>query len=754
MTNRTLSFHLISQNHTLRRNSPRELFDHVSEFQSHHYLCVYFFLSFKQSESVTFEQFKRNTIKEQQALFDRFGDRDFDRIPKNEINVIRDKVSRYICNGSYEDLKEGAHRSIDNTVEKLLEPELSGNEPDLLLGCFYVNILVKNENTAHILAVLRTKKIENGDEKIILYEVHSQRVYHGGCEDYLQNNKLPKCWMGYPRGGRYRHSQCDKRVYLDFRESPSCCTFWPVVDVISTVAGIAGTGVLVATIFCPPLLVVDVLALGAVGVTSATSAYGMTRGIYEMVDRGTHDQSISPADPEAFRQWINIVLGAGSTLAGCGAFLAKVASLGGVPIAVNTSSLRVAVNVLRYMNIGMSSVGSIVIILDLVIKFLSDNLEPSDLQNFVSLVLLVANIVISTKEARKIIEEFAQQPERTRNAFNMVRNTAVQPVKSLMTNLSWERTLTILTGDVVMEFVRGIGLDRTASAVDRVTNVIQRYRSKSGKLMNVFLEIGRSLYIFFTEVIIEVKEALEKFEKWFARSKNQWRSSTDSPCSYSGTLALEVTDEVNRVVDDMGLTNSKQDDVAYFIGKMANEVANETNCEFGTADYLELCELICDKLRTTWKVEFILQHNVNAAGMSTRANEDEKLRIFRHVFTEFQESAKKKELIDIFCSSPQRQGSEGRKKLFFHKPIFQSVKNSIYYFETPLSNLDQFVHDAACELWKTDELFESTRSFHLGPSESTFLMVDGSRSLIFQYEYNKKRKTIVGIVIMDEERED
>ena len=597
---------------------------------------------------------------------------------------------------------------------------------------------MKKDNTILDLAMLRIRRIENGEEKIIFYEVHSQRVYYGGYDDYETNNRLPECWMCFPRGGMCSRSRLNNEVHLDFKESPSCHLFWSgSIDAIVTHVGVVGTGVLVASIFFPQLLIFEAPAQYAL---LMTGVYGTSRSISDLVDRVHHDQSISLGDPEALRQWINMFLGAGSTLT-CGiSILTK--TIGNGRIALNRSTSIFAITVLRHVSVGVNCVGIVSIIAHLVIKYQNNNLELSDLRNFATMILFVANIIISMEDAEKIIQQFANQPERIRDAFNMVRNTRAQSVKEIMSNLTWEEIWNILNSDVVIDVVRKIGLHRITDTLTTVKNLIQR------RVGNLVLEIGRCLYHFFLKLINEIREhVFPNFKKWFARSSDLH--------SYSGTVALEVTDEVNRVVNDIGLTTSEhQDEVAGRIGEMVNDVANETNREFGTAGYAEVCEMICDKLLNTYQIELILRNSdVNEPTSASANDECEKLRIFRDVFTELQDPAKKKELTDILLDNQRQQYLEIRKKLLFHRPIFQTVRNSVFYFETPPANLPQFFHDAARELWNEDKLF-SARGFYSSSLENTTFMGYGPRSLCFKYDLDETRNTVFGIVITDEERDD
>ena len=131
-------------------------------------------------ETVDHEQWKRDSAVRQQLLFKFYGDRDRDRISYNELDKIRTKISWYVFKKDYDDLTEGEQvkekSTVDSSIDKL--KSASGSEKDLLLGCMYVDILLKEEKTFRILPVLRTVSARSETKKTIFYEVYTHPPPH------------------------------------------------------------------------------------------------------------------------------------------------------------------------------------------------------------------------------------------------------------------------------------------------------------------------------------------------------------------------------------------------------------------------------------------------------------------------------------------------------------------------------------------------------------------------------------------------
>jgi hypothetical protein len=146
-------------------------------------------------------------------------------------------------------------------------------------------------------------EIENdvGDaENDILYVDASRRVYKGWI-DYIKNNKLPKCFMCYPRNGIY--TETDSKVEVKFGESPACKLSEKVLDAVDI------TLTLVVTVLGITALVVPVsapVAIAAVvgGVTSGV--FALSRNTKTLVDRHRHGQTLGFNSGEARASWMGV----------------------------------------------------------------------------------------------------------------------------------------------------------------------------------------------------------------------------------------------------------------------------------------------------------------------------------------------------------------------------------------------------------------------------------------------------------------
>lgn len=89
---------------------------------------------------------------------------------------------------------------------------------------------------------------------------HDGRMYKN-WEDYLQNNKLPKCTMVYPKDGiyqcnpNYKITEQSSTVWIEVKDSPACSlkdTIVKICDNVSNVLTLSATvGLGVTSLFTP-----------------------------------------------------------------------------------------------------------------------------------------------------------------------------------------------------------------------------------------------------------------------------------------------------------------------------------------------------------------------------------------------------------------------------------------------------------------------------------------------------------------------
>jgi hypothetical protein len=141
---------------------------------------------------------------------------------------------------------------------------------------------------AKVETIFRISKNEKSNKHVFIDE--RRRVYKD-WDDFISNNKLPKCWMCFPVDGIYTADK-NNLVKVIFQKSCACGVWRQTANVISGIAVgamLASTAVVGATLFTPvaaPLLLAStVFGVGGTG-------YTLGESICTIVDRSKHDQSI------------------------------------------------------------------------------------------------------------------------------------------------------------------------------------------------------------------------------------------------------------------------------------------------------------------------------------------------------------------------------------------------------------------------------------------------------------------------------
>jgi hypothetical protein len=140
---------------------------------------------------------------------------------------------------------------------------------------------------------------ENGAN--YFYVDADQRVYRG-WEDYLKNNRLPRCFMCYPQNGIY--TTTESKVDVDFGESPACSLSVRVLNAAditaSLIATVLGITALAVPVSAPVFIVTTVWGL-------ASGVFGLGRSARTLVDRRRHGQTLGVHSGEARNSWIGVV---------------------------------------------------------------------------------------------------------------------------------------------------------------------------------------------------------------------------------------------------------------------------------------------------------------------------------------------------------------------------------------------------------------------------------------------------------------
>lgn len=137
-------------------------------------------------------------------------------------------------------------------------------------------------------------------EETAFYVDGNRRVYKGWI-DYKKNNKLPKCFMCYPRNGIYTSTY--SKVDVEFGKSPACNLSGKVLDAVDITLTLVVTA-LGVTALVVPVSVPVAIAVVAGGVASGVFALG--RNAKTLVDRHKHRQTLGLNSGEARASWMGV----------------------------------------------------------------------------------------------------------------------------------------------------------------------------------------------------------------------------------------------------------------------------------------------------------------------------------------------------------------------------------------------------------------------------------------------------------------
>ena len=232
------------------------------------------------------------------------------------------------------------------------------------------------------------------------------RIYKS-WEDYLKNNKLPKCTMIVPKDGvyqcnpYYRITQQSSTVWIEVKDSPACAVRNKILNVCDNVSNVVTVGTFVGlgvTSLVTPVLPVLVVAGG---VTIVNGLYNIGRKSGQLVDRNRHKESISPLDKNALPAWLEIAGTVFTIGANGGTMLLSRAITRGR--CISTVS-KLTYNTLIIGNLTVNGVGIVYQGCRLVGKYKSQiDVDRSDVLIFISQILFFSNTLLTVKLAGELI---------------------------------------------------------------------------------------------------------------------------------------------------------------------------------------------------------------------------------------------------------------------------------------------------------------------------------------------------------------
>jgi hypothetical protein len=204
---------------------------------------------------------KEEVVKEQQDYFDLLGKpmwREFEPkhygVLKREIGFalfgVPEEVPRAILNDGtgYTDKKLKEINKIFGIIKKCMQ---NHKNPKNICVSFLL-VCGKKKHDCIRVPVIRIPQFDIiFKQNINLFIDSCGRVYEG-WQDYLENNKISKCVLCYPRNGVY--SAVNGTVEVEFGISPAGRTGAKVLqglDIGGTVLSVGATGALIAGLFVP-----------------------------------------------------------------------------------------------------------------------------------------------------------------------------------------------------------------------------------------------------------------------------------------------------------------------------------------------------------------------------------------------------------------------------------------------------------------------------------------------------------------------
>lgn len=670
-----------------------------------------------------------DSVGYQQTFFERFGDREWDSIDREDTNTLNTKISYTLFGKPFGKCNDEEVKTVEDTRSKVLELNGSGN---VNFACVFICVLLKKSKEPFIFSLIRTKSTYGDD--VFFVERQPGRIYRG-FNDFIKNNKLPKCDMCFPRNGFYTAS--DGGVRIQFQESASCALAFKVLDVVSFVGKTASLGLMAVSVFFP--IVGSVLVAGGVILGSATT-YSTSRNIIQLVDRNKHHQSISPINKDARMIWLemsNDIIGA--VLAGGAAALPRLVNSGRFAAGAITT----VCEVLSWASLGVNSFGVIANIANLIVKFRNGTLDKNDVEYFITSCLFIGNLIVSTVIANEIIRELAERPSQLHHLFKMTANTSFKAIKVTVACFSMDAAMEIICGNSTQTFFTFFDLPYTGSVVKAVGEILKQFRRKNSDPAQLCFELYKLLTNHLQQARTEVDEAVQKLEKFSKYLSNQTVSFNGKLLfKNSRFLAPEVVHSVEEVVEKLNITDEViQENSACSVMKLAVELGRETGVK-NERQFADVCKILvndiisrCDRRLALSKVE-----------RKTISVNDKQV-MLDEVVRELRDEFKKLESF-----SPNIENAVLQSNELCLRQLYQFENVDVFAFETSsaFGELDQFLDDAACKLLHVDSLPEDTYIYW--DNGRTIVVQVCNKSVIFFYEQPITSKTVFGIALVEVEK--
>ncbi|CAF1069009.1 unnamed protein product [Adineta steineri] len=314
-----------------------------------------------------------------------------------------------IENANYDTLEKAysatQKEAADKIKDKIIEVYNKSPATSLQVGILFISC--KQQQNEFLLPVFRVYTgDDNNNVQLSKYIDTNCRVYKD-WSDWKKNNKLPMMKYCYPLEGFYTCSndntyrfESDQDPAVHFGTSPAC-GFLPRVarqaDVLSGVTSLGSGGIAIAAMFTP---LAPVVLVGSAIAGTTAAFYGAGRSINRLIDKGTHDESLT--DLESLTCWLSILITPAhvATTVANGALAAGARNSG----RIFSSTARTAATILNLTTFGLDSVMVAFGFANLIEKAKNDQLTPLDVLQFSMSIFFFGHTLIQPKTASRIIK--------------------------------------------------------------------------------------------------------------------------------------------------------------------------------------------------------------------------------------------------------------------------------------------------------------------------------------------------------------
>ncbi|GLV44780.1 pastrel [Carabus blaptoides fortunei] len=371
-----------------------------------------------------------NSKNIQQFYYECLGDRDWEEYKCNEHIFLKRNIGFAIYGAPNEEnafansnisvsitgysKKQNIH--IDEILEVILRNNFLEDNSKILIRFIFICCELHNKKKSiavepvFVLKKCNTKELKGvvHENCLIVIDIHG-RVYKS-WELYLENNRLPKCTMVYPKSGKYKAEIInveneELQVILESRESPACTIGNRILEGADTAGTVASVGVtatfLAAAI--PGIVVAPALLAGAAIGGLAVGGYSVGRSIQTLVNRKQHEQSIGLDNSESRWCWLNTTVGVlGASTSAAAGLMTRAASQG----TKISTTMRMAFNTMNVANLIGSGINLGCTGYNIIDKLINnESVSALEIFQFASSILFFHQSVVGFKTASTIISE-------------------------------------------------------------------------------------------------------------------------------------------------------------------------------------------------------------------------------------------------------------------------------------------------------------------------------------------------------------